>query len=55
MNEDISFLLTQAYAELKAMQLIIAKPLHGDDFDKLRESIQVLRDIADDMDEWVGL
>lgn len=55
MNEDISFLLIQAKEELKAMGSIIAHSLNEDDYQKLRESIQVLRDITDDMEEWIGL
>lgn len=50
--EDISFLLTQAYAELKEMQLIIAKPITDENLVALRESIAVLADITDDMADW---
>lgn len=50
--EDISFLLTQAYAELKEMQLIIAKPITEENLALLQESIAVLRDITDDMADW---
>ena len=53
MNEDISFLLIQAQQELKDMKSIIAGQLNEDKLTSLMQSIQVLRDIADDMEEWI--
>ncbi len=51
--EDISFLVIQAQEELKEMKILIAGQLDSDKLVELMQSIQVLRDIADDMEDWI--
>jgi hypothetical protein len=50
-KEDISFLYTQMQAELKAMREVLAHPTTSERLVSLQESVSVMRDILDDMDD----
>jgi hypothetical protein len=50
-KEDISFLFIQMQAELKDMREVLAHPTTPERLTKLSESVTVMRDILDDMDD----